>query len=169
MSKTKICAECGIEYTDRYRSKHCSSACYFWSQIDKSGGEDACWPWTGHLNKNSQYGSVNSDIAGARTYAHRHAYRLAVGDPGELHVLHQCDNRQCANPRHLFLGTAWDNWWDAISKGWPMAITPKLTTAEVVAIRRSGARVRDLVRQFKVADTTIRAVQRRETWRHVTD
>jgi hypothetical protein len=50
-----------------------------------------------------------------------------------------------------------------------MAITPKLTTAEVVAIRRSGARVRDLVRQFKVADTTIRAVQRRETWRHVTD
>jgi len=166
MSKTKICAECGIEFTGRYRSKHCSSACYFWSQIDKSDGPDACWPWTGHLNKTSRYGSVNSDIAGARTYAHRHAYRLVHGDPGELHVLHHCDNRCCANPRHLFLGTPWDNWWDAISKGRPMACVPKLTTAEVVAIRRSGARVRDLVRLYPVSGGAIRDVLRWRTWRH---
>jgi hypothetical protein len=169
MSNYKMCAGCGNEFTGHKNRRFCSNDCYFWSFVDKSGGEDACWPWTGHLNKTSGYGSVNAYTAGERTYAHRHAYTLAVGDPGELFVLHKCDNRPCCNPRHLVAGTAWDNWWDAISKGRPMAITPKLTTAEVVAIRRSGARVRDLVRQFKVADTTIRAVQRRETWRHVTD
>jgi hypothetical protein len=96
-------------------------------------------------------------------------YRLAVGDPGELHVLHRCDNRQCANPRHLFAGTPYENWKDAVNKGRPMATTPKLTTADVIAIRQSGARVRDLVREYPVHPGTIRAVLSGRTWRHVDD
>jgi hypothetical protein len=169
MSNSRKCAECGDEYSGHGNQKYCSSACYFWSCVDKSGGEDACWPWKGHLNKVSGYGSVNAYTAGERTYAHRHAYRLTIGDPGELWVLHRCDNRCCANPRHLFAGTPWDNWADAISKGRPMVSTPKLTTAEVLAIRRSSARVKDLVRQYPVTETTIRSILRGLSWRHISD
>jgi hypothetical protein len=163
------CAECKTEFTGHGNRKYCSSACYFWGQIDKSGGPDACRPWTGHLNKVSGYGSVDGGTAGERTYAHRHAYRLSVGDPGELFVLHRCDNRVCANPKHLFLGTAYDNWLDSIGKGRQTTVVPRLTTDEVRAIRRSSGRVRDLVRQYPVTETTIRSIRRGLTWRHVDD
>jgi hypothetical protein len=43
----------------------------------------------------------------------------------------------------------------------------KLTTAEVQAIRRSAARVADLVRQYRVNDSTIRRVIQGVNWRHV--
>jgi hypothetical protein len=59
----------------------------------------------------------------------------------------------------LFLGTPLDNWLDAVSKG-RAAVMPKLTTDDVVAIRRSAARTRDLVQQFSVTCQTISSVRR---------
>ena len=84
----KICAECGIDFKGRRSSKFCSAVCYFWSRIDKSGGPDACWMWTGSVNPQTGYGVVDSHAGGGkRTTPHRHAYRLTHGDPGELSVL----------------------------------------------------------------------------------
>jgi hypothetical protein len=151
--------------------------CYFWSRFDRSTGIDGCWIWTGSVNSQNGYGVVDDHAGGGkRTSAHRHAYRLAIGDPGEMSVLHKCDTRLCGNPKHLFLGTHRDNWIDSVNKGRQPIVLPgeangsaRLTEAEVRAIRRSAARVAELVRQYGVHDSTIRRVLAGRNWRHVPD
>ena len=114
-------------------------------------------------------------MAGKRTSAHRHAYKLRYQiDPGRLGVLHRCDNPACANPAHLFLGDQRANMLDAFMKGRPIVAAPgvanrnaKLTDAAVVEIRESGQRSSELARRFGVAMETIRAARTGATWRHV--
>lgn len=86
----------------------------FWSAVDQSGGPDACWPWKAARGKDG-YGHVRWD--GKVSYAHRIAYMLTYGDPGDLCVLHRCDNHPCCNPSHHFKGTYNDNNQDKKSKG----------------------------------------------------
>jgi hypothetical protein len=173
MSNTKTCAECGDQFTGRRHSIYCSKACYFWGHVDRTPGHGPngdCWPWTGGINPVSGYGQTERESCGGKTRrAHRHAYTLANGDPGEMNVLHRCDVRHCCNPGHLFLGTAYDNWADAIGKGRMVIAVPKLTADEVLAIRRSSATVRELARQHQVVAPTIRAIIQGRTWRHLSD
>lgn len=49
--------------------------------------------------------------------AHRFVYAMLVADPGDLHVLHTCDNPKCMNIDHLWLGTQRDNSLDMVRKG----------------------------------------------------
>jgi hypothetical protein len=169
MATEKTCKECGIVFYGRTNSRCCSDVCSFWSRLNKTGGDDSCWIWRGYVNPQNGYGYVGSELGGGRpSSVHRRAYHLHYCvDPGELHVLHRCDVRICGNPRHLFLGTPFDNWMDAVEKGRNLAVIPKLTTNEVIAIRNSAARVRDLVAEYNVTGQTIREVRRRLTWKHV--
>lgn len=88
----------------------------FWSKVDKSGGPDACWEWTGSINQ-SGYGNLQIATP-AGQLAHRISFELAHGPfPVDLHVLHTCDNRRCVNPAHLYLGTEADNARDRVQRG----------------------------------------------------
>lgn len=133
--------------------------------------ETGCWEYA--VNRKHVRHRRMRDGAGRSTYAHRVAYAVHHGDPGNLCVCHKCDNPMCVNPEHLFLGTQADNNRDRNEKNrhakgedHGMAV---LTEREVLAIRRrySGNNTADLADAFGVSTSTIYHVATRRTWRHV--
>lgn len=83
----------------------------FWSKVDRSGGENACWEWQGSQSKNG-YGRFGKRLA------HRVAHELCIGSiPEGFVVHHKCHNRSCVNPKHLEARTLKDNVRDAIERG----------------------------------------------------
>lgn len=78
-----------------------------------------CWEWSAKRNEDG-YGWFR--LAGQAQGAHRAAYKLLIGEPGKLHVLHRCDNPPCVNPAHLWLGTNLDNIHDRDAKGRQVAL-----------------------------------------------
>src|SRR6185312_561373 len=70
--KRRFCSnQCSVECTGKER------AVPFWDRVDRSGGPDACWPWTGAINK-SGYGSFGEKPGSIRTTS-RVAYELTHG------------------------------------------------------------------------------------------
>lgn len=104
----------------------------FWAKVDRSGGPEACWPWTGARAWNG-YGQFGD--GGQIHIASRVAWELSCGPIAEgLHVLHRCDNPPCVNPAHLFLGTHSDNMRDMVAKGrLPAHMRPRSPESEAVA------------------------------------
>ena len=97
----------------------------FWSQVDKSGGPDACWPWTGRIRNAKGYGGFH--VEGRFQVAHRWLLGYLRGKPlkwpDEIGC-HRCDNPPCCNPAHLYIGDHHQNTLDAIERsGHPAGIT----------------------------------------------
>lgn len=71
---------------------------------------DGCWSWLASKN-NKGYGMLYAGRAnGNKDPAHRVSWLLHYGPiPDGMRVLHRCDNPECTNPEHLFLGTQIDN------------------------------------------------------------
>lgn len=151
----------------------------FWSKVNKSGPIvraelGRCWEWTGYKLKG--YGRIT---AGPRSlhvlYAHRVAYTLYVGAiPKELHVLHKCDHPPCVNPAHLFLGTEADNSTDKVRKGrsasgerHPQARLTAKQVRQIRALVASGAKRKDVARQFHVHYMTVVFIVTGKTWTRV--
>lgn len=59
-------------------------------------------------------------------------------DPGELQGLHKCDNPECINPAHLYLGTAKDNirdWKERGKSNYPSQRKPLYKRRKSLSIR----------------------------------
>lgn len=146
----------------------------FWSYVP-FGDIDKCWEWSGDRSVDG-YGRFW--VAYRIQRAHRLSYYLTTGvDPGQLLVLHDCDNRACCNPEHLYLGTDADNSDDKMSRGRCKPRSgednhiAKLTESDVLAIRQlhsmGGSRLKDIGEQYGVHAVTIFDIIHRRTWAHV--
>lgn len=158
----------------------------FWRKVDKNGPipehcQDlgSCWTWTGCRNRHG-YGQIQMGRRGDGLWlAHRVSWVIAFGsDPGDLLVLHKCDNPACVNPAHLFLGTHADNARDMMAKGRGNPIgghwlrgsdhpRSKLTESAVEKIRASSESLRACARRFGVSKKLILMVRQRKVWVHV--
>ena len=108
-----------------------------------------CHVW--HTPLPGAYGRMRVG-GGGRMYAHRLSYLLHKGAiPEDMNVLHQCDNPQCVNPEHLFLGTQRENVEDCMRKGRKPPFERKLNWYDVVAIREAWERGRGKIKQVDMA------------------
>jgi hypothetical protein len=131
-------------------------------EIDARG----CWIWKGRIDLKG-YGSL-----GGRHRAHVYSYERFVGDKGDLFICHECDNRACVNPNHLFAGEAKSNSLDMVLKGRSAKgenhSQSKLTSAQVSEIRKlrnQGYTQKRLALLFSVSRKNISNIVNFQTWR----
>lgn len=152
----------------------------FWARVLKKTPSD-CWPWTG-CKTDRGYGIIRHRKPGTGNIrAHRLSWEIHKGAiPTGLQVNHQCDNRLCVNPDHLYLGTQRQNVGDERSRGRLKGTfgsgernrAARLTAALVREIRclaAKGTSLRVLAKKYGVSDSTIWLIVQRKTWRHVGD
>lgn len=158
----------------------------FWDKVSIPNDNNSCWEWIAGHHKDG-YGVFGFDCG---VYlSHRISYFLSHKiDPREKQVCHKCDNPNCVNPNHLFLGTQTDNVHDmnkkgrhGSTKGVKRSIenyrkgvninTSKLNETQVIEIRRLFNE--DNIPQFKLATMfnvgrcSINNIVRNIHWRHI--
>ena len=145
----------------------------FMKYVDKG---DFCWTWTGgkYYNGYGQFYEGPNKIC-----AHRFSYKIFKGSiPSGKLVLHKCDNRQCVNPDHLFIGTQKDNILDMVKKGRRVHSSrvgenngrTVLKEKDIVKIRKdykSGVSVKNICKSYKLSETQIYRIIKKQSWSHV--
>jgi len=143
--------------------------------IDNSKPVDTgCWEWQKHKGEWG-YGAIK--VAKKVLLAHRASYAAFKGPPGDLCVLHTCDNPGCVNPEHLWLGTNKDNVNDKVKKGRQSRISThctkpndrrtNLTKEDVLAIRASSENQPTLAKKYNITQSNVSMIINRVTWTHI--
>lgn len=103
-----------------------------------SQAENGCHEWNSTLHRDG-YGKFY--FRGKQLPAHRVSYMLQVGEiKAGMWVLHNCDNRKCVNPEHLYLGDAKQNVKDKIERcsWWGNMRIPKETVQKAIDLYEQG-------------------------------
>lgn len=85
----------------------------FFEKIDKGVDDDkCCWIWKG-----SRSGSGYGQFWNGKRNIPAHRFLVVDFMPEGKEACHQCDNKLCVRPDHIFIGTRSDNMQDCVSKG----------------------------------------------------
>lgn len=149
----------------------------FMKYVQKSDDPDGCWEWIGCKNSDG-YGSFKINN---KTYSsHRVSYALFIGDiPDRMLVCHSCDNPNCVNPAHLWLGTNKDNVTDMYNKGRQSHVgapkgenhwSHKLTEQKIYQIHKmieQGHAQRKIAKMFEISESTVSYIKSNLRWKHI--
>lgn len=159
----------------------------FESYADRSGGPEACHPWTGTLHQGYGHIYIAPAVRGAHIIAWEWANGIPVPPGHEIdHECHNaalragacapgvCEHRRCVNERHLVARTKGEHlsvteWTPPGTRG-SRINTAKLTEALIPEIRTAiaaGESDASIGRRYGVIDGTIRHIRIGKTWRHV--
>jgi hypothetical protein len=183
-AEPRICYQCGNlpAMTSKYMCRDCHNWArrrinlrstevldrIFWTRVKIT--PRGCWEYHGSRTKPDGYGYINRD--GARWVASRYIWTLLKGPiPDGLLVLHDCDNKPCVNPSHLYVGTDHDNRVDYITRVGDARTQAKLTEAQVIQIRSlyPGLNYNRLAKQFGVSRGHVKNIIQRKVWSWVPD
>lgn len=107
---------------------------------------------------------------------HRHMVRVLWERengiiPKDRFCLHMCDNPNCINLEHIFIGTSQDNVDDSVKKNrhtkGEICGRSKLTEIQVKEIRNSGGTLVSIARKYKITYQNVKCIKERTTWKHV--
>lgn len=135
----------------------------FWAKVNKT---DDCWNWTACTNIDG-YGVFQFEHCGYR--ANRFAWVLSYGDiPEGMFICHKCDNPQCVNPSHLFLGTPRDNARDMYRKKRNTVASRKLNETIVREMRHlydtRQMNQMQLAAKYGIHQTQVSNIVNRKQW-----
>lgn len=138
---------------------------------------DECWPWLAGHNRHG-YGTFRGE--GNDQLAHRYGYKMRVGPiaPGQV-VCHSCDNPECQNPLHWFLGTPSDNTSDMMLKGrhHPVylqgvrngqSVLSDRDVSGIVRLHDGGLTQVAIAEQYGITQSAVGKILRGERWQHLT-
>lgn len=130
----------------------------FWSKVDTSGGENACWEWLGTKDR---YGYGRFWFNGKMEKAHRLAYQFTMGLIPEGQVIRHkiCRNSACCNPNHLLPGTDVDNQLDKMEDGTNWRKLSYMKVLEAIFLRDIGWSNKEIAEYLGVKTITYRLSQ----------
>lgn len=135
--------------------------------------KNGCWEVTSHhISGDPKANYPQARIDGKTTRLHRYFFKLHKGPiPEGMCVCHRCDNTNCINPEHLFLGTHVENIRDAKIKGrfprgtahhWAKLNEEKAKT--VKAMLKEGVLRNDIVKKLGISKATVSRVATHKSW-----
>jgi hypothetical protein len=186
------CRICEKEFKKKSIANECSLKCRLLNRIKI---KDECWEWQGKIT-NAGYGEIRNSQK--YSLVHRLSYEIFKGEiPLDKIVCHECDNKKCINPDHLWIGTYKENYDYAKFKnripdqtGWKhteetkkkFKFRPhadrrgekhhlsKFTNEDVLNIRellKKGVTQKEIASKYGVRQTTISRIKNKDRWNHI--
>lgn len=119
----------------------------FWSKMTIG---DGCWT---HRGSKGSHGYPQATWGKRSEPAHRVAWEITNGAvPNGAFVCHHCDNKSCARPSHLYLGTHKENMRDMRVRE---RNTRKVTRAQAALIRDDKRAQRVIADEYGVHQATV--------------